>query len=441
LKVAYYSPSVATTYVGGIETFVREMSTRLCQAGIQVSVITGLGEISPDFRPFQAYFSNLHYLPFLRRYRMGNDRLRRFATRLGHELTPYTLESYSMMPFGAFHFAIHSYDIVAVHAFGDIFLRFCTGRTPFILHYHGGYVSSLHATLLQQLPIFCIIACSKYLEQRLRRLGIECRIEWVHNGVDTNFFRPDAGLREWARKHIGVGDRKMMLYVGRFAPEKDVERAIKALALIREKIGTCLVVVGSGPLKDSYIDLARRLGVLHDLIVAENIPQSLLPAYYNAADVFVLPSPMEPFGIVLVEAQACGLPIVASNSGGVPEAVIDGETGMLFEAGSQEALTSNLLKLLLSDEKRNEMGLKGRQKGCHLDYLRPRSNEDHPRPVGVHCSCLELNYVASPLDIVFAPCSLNRCRGYSISCEHGVKRSPDNSSILTRPMELLGWMM
>lgn len=361
MKVAYYSPSVATTYVGGIETFVREISARLCQSGIKVSIITGFGEISPDFRLFQENVSKVHYLPFLRRYRLGNDRLQRFAARLGHELTPYTLESYSMMPFGAFHFATHSYDIVAVHAFGDLFLRFCTGQTPFILHFHGGYVSPLHISLLRRLPIFCIITCSRYLREYLRCLGVECRIEWVHNGVDTNLFKPDARLRELTRKHLGIGNRKMILYVGRFAPEKEVEFAIRALTSVRKGIEACLVIVGSGPLKGYYVELARRLGVLSNLIVADSVPHDQLPAYYNAADLFVLPSSRETFGIVLVEAQACGLPVVAANSSGIPEAVIDGETGMLFEAGSQEALSLNILSLLLSDDRRNEMGLKGRQ--------------------------------------------------------------------------------
>jgi len=153
----------------------------------------------------------------------------------------------------------------------------------------------------------------------------------------------------------------MILYAGRFTPEKEVELAIHALASIRKSVEACLVVVGSGPLKDSYIRLARRLGVSSDLIVLEGVSQRLLLAYYNAADVFVLPCSRETFGIVLVEAQACGLPVVAANSGGVPEVVRDGQTGLLFEAGSQKALVSSLLNILLSDNRREEMGLKGRQ--------------------------------------------------------------------------------
>ncbi|MGQ9514818.1 MAG: glycosyltransferase family 4 protein [Thermoproteota archaeon] len=361
MKVAYYSPSAATTQVGGIETFVREVSARLCQAGVKVSIITGLGEISSDFRLFQASISNVYYLPFLRRYKICNDIICRFTARIGHELTPYALESYTMMPFGAFHFITHSYDIIAVHGFGDLFLRFCTGQTPFILHYQGGYVSPLHLSFLKRLPIFCIITCSNYLKKYLHYLGAECRIEWVHNGVDANLFKPDTSLRESTRNLLGIGNRKMMLYVGRFAPEKEVELAIHALALVRKNIEACLVLVGSGPLRSYYLELARKLGVLSNLIVVDSIPHNQLPSYYNAADLFILPSSREPFGIALVEAQACGLPVVAANSGGIPEVVKDGETGILFEAGLHEALASNLLTLLQSKTRMEDMGFKSRK--------------------------------------------------------------------------------
>jgi glycosyltransferase involved in cell wall biosynthesis len=361
LRVAYYSPSAATTHVGGVETFVREISACLSQIGVQVSIITGLGEISPNFIPFQSCFSNIYYLPFLQRYLRGNNMVCRVASKLGHEITPYTVESYSMIPLGTIHFVTHSYDIIAVHGLSDLFLRLCTGRTPFIFHYHGGHISPFHIAFLKRLPIFCIITCSSYLQSKLQELGIKCHIEQVHNGVDPNFFRPDVKLREWARESLGIGNRKMILYAGRFTPEKEVELAIYALASIRKSVEACLVVVGSGPLKDSYIRLARRLGVSSDLIVLEGVSQRLLLSYYNAADVFVLPCSRETFGIVLVEAQACGLPVVAANSGGVPEVVRDGQTGLLFEAGSQKALASSLLNILLSDNRREEMGLKGRQ--------------------------------------------------------------------------------
>ena len=126
--------------------------------------------------------------------------------------------------------------------------------------------------------------------------------------------------------------------------------------------------MGVGPLKRELETLAEKLGVSEQVIFAGKVSFEDLPAYYNAATVFAMPArtrgrglDVEGLGIVYLEAQACGVPVVAGNSGGAPETVIDGETGIVVDGGSRSSITAGLLEILDNPQRAAAMGCRGRE--------------------------------------------------------------------------------
>ncbi len=189
------------------------------------------------------------------------------------------------------------------------------------------------------------------------------RIALVPPGVDHAFFSP--GSRAGARRALGMGADPVLLFVGRVQPLKGLDVAIEALAGVRRRHpGARLVVVGgpSGPAGADELArchvLAQRLGVSDALQWVAPQPHHLLSSYYRAADVVVVPSRSESFGLVALEAAACGVPVVASAVGGLTTVVAPGVTGELI-ASRDAAAFGRAITALLDDPVR--AALLGRQ--------------------------------------------------------------------------------
>ena len=161
------------------------------------------------------------------------------------------------------------------------------------------------------------------------------RIELVPPGVDHAFFSP--GDRAGARTALGFDDRPTLLFVGRIQPLKGLSIAVRALAEL-DASDARLVVVGGpsgteGPGElESVRSLIAELGVADRVQLVEPRPHHLLSTYYRAADVVLVPSRSESFGLVALEAAACGIPVVAASVGGLRMLVDDGVTGYLVDS-------------------------------------------------------------------------------------------------------------
>ena len=172
-------------------------------------------------------------------------------------------------------------------------------------------------------------------EQLVRLYGADpARIEIVPQGVDAEVFTP--GDRDAAKRALGVAGRPTLLFAGRIQQLKGADLAVRALALLRDQRSVLLVVGGpSGP--GGEAELARLHALVDDLGLGARVrfvppqPHELLATYYRAADVCVVPSRSESFGLVALEAAACGTPVVASNVGGLSIVVDHGTTGFLVE--------------------------------------------------------------------------------------------------------------
>ena len=185
------------------------------------------------------------------------------------------------------------------------------------------------------------------------------RIEILTPGVDRTLFTP--GSSRQARKALGLGDYPILLFVGRIQALKGLDLAIEALAASRNSDAR-LVIVG-GPSGDegleTYGDLIARIE-RHNLnkrvIFVEPQPHHLLPTYYRAADVCLVPSRSESFGLVALEAAACGTPVVASDVGGLRDNVINGVTGLLVNERDHRVFADSVDRLIDHPKTCNEMG-------------------------------------------------------------------------------------
>lgn len=175
------------------------------------------------------------------------------------------------------------------------------------------------------------------------------RIEIVAPGVEHAFFSP--GDRRGARAALGLGDHPILLFVGRIQPLKGLQVAVGALAALHRPDAELVVVGGpSGADGDAelaaVLALADRLGVAHQLRFVAPQPHHLLSTYYRSADVVLVPSRSESFGLVALEAGACGIPVVAAAVGGLRTLVDHGRTGYLVERRDPDAFAAPVQRLL-----------------------------------------------------------------------------------------------
>ena len=181
----------------------------------------------------------------------------------------------------------------------------------------------------------------------------------VPMGVDLGLFRPHARLE--ARAMLGIGrDERVLLSVGRIEPFKGTDVLVRAVALMQERVR--MLVVGGREDEPGVAWLrneAHANGVSNLLDWRAAVAQSDLPAYYAAADICVVPSLHEMFGLVALEAMACGTPVVASDAGGLRELVRHSETGLLCKPGDAVALAEALDALLGDASLAERMGVKG----------------------------------------------------------------------------------
>ncbi|MHB9862424.1 glycosyltransferase family 4 protein [Streptomyces sp. YIM S03343] len=186
-------------------------------------------------------------------------------------------------------------------------------------------------------------------------------------GVDEKVFHPGSGGDE-VRARLGLTDRPVVVCVSRLVPRKGQDTLIRAMpAVLAAEPDAVLLIVGGGPYEKDLRVLAVETGVAASVRFTGAVPWSELPAHYGAGDVFAMPCrtrrgglDVEGLGIVYLEASATGLPVVAGDSGGAPDAVLDGETGWVVRGVSVEDTADRITTLLADPELRRNMGERGR---------------------------------------------------------------------------------
>jgi phosphatidyl-myo-inositol dimannoside synthase len=219
-----------------------------------------------------------------------------------------------------------------------------------------------------------VVANSQWTREQaqtvLRELGLDPLAENVRVvplGTDPEQFRPGVDTREVRARHRLEGER-WVLSVARLEPYKGIDTVLRALAQVR-KAGHDVgyIVVGTGKKREVYRRLAEELGVADSVRFVGTVSDKELPALYNVAEVYLgvsrrgEGSRVEGFGIALAEASACGVPVVAGRSGGLAEAVQDGETGFVVDPEDPAAVAQALTRLLSDQLLARRLGQAGRK--------------------------------------------------------------------------------
>ena len=208
-------------------------------------------------------------------------------------------------------------------------------------------------------------------EYTLRRLRAACGPQTTFarlpSGVDAVEFSPSADGAMVRARH-GLACRPVVVCVSRLVARKGQDVLIQALPAIKRRVpDVALLIVGGGPYRDHLERLVREGGLERDVVLTGSVPRAELAAHYAAGDVFAMPCrsrrrglEVEGLGIVYLEANACGLPVVAGDSGGAPDAVLEGETGHVVDGRDVSAVAEHVSGLLEDDERRRAMGEAGR---------------------------------------------------------------------------------
>ena len=186
-------------------------------------------------------------------------------------------------------------------------------------------------------------------------------------GIDTDHFTPTDSSE--LKSELGLSDKKVIVSVGRLVHRKGQDVLIEAMPhLLKEIPDAHLVLIGEGPYRGYLETRVKNLGIDSQVTFIGRITYVDLPRYICLGEVFVMPSrsrlaglEVEGLGIVYLEASACGLPVIAGNSGGAPDAVVQGVTGLVVNGKDQQAVATSIATLLNDQEKAREMGRKGRE--------------------------------------------------------------------------------
>jgi phosphatidylinositol alpha-1,6-mannosyltransferase len=206
------------------------------------------------------------------------------------------------------------------------------------------------------------------------------QVRLLHPGVDTKRFIPAPRDHE-IRSLLGWDDRTVLLTVGRLQKRKGHDMLIRALPAIRERVPNALyAIVGDGDQRNHLQSIAEATGVANHVRFIAEVPDEHVLHCYQQCDLFVLPNravgrDVEGFGMVLLEAQACGKPVLAGASGGTAETMLVGRTGRIVPCEAPEPLATAVIEMLTDPLRLEEMGKRGRQWVCERFDWEPLTHE------------------------------------------------------------------
>jgi len=269
-----------------------------------------------------------------------------------------------------------THDIITAHAFHEGWLHIRnnilkneSSYNNYILYRSIRYLSPTNRTILtiekynyKKNHYKRLISISNYMKYQMvtyNNIPTE-DIVVIPNGIDCNKFKPDNLRRRTTRKTLNLDDDDiLLLFSGNDFDKKGVKFLISAFRLIKTK-NVKLVITGRDRKMQYYKQLISKLGLNDKIVIKGFVPE--IRDYYNAADIFVFPTLYEPFGLVITEALATGLPVITSKSAGAAELITDGFEGLLLnDPTNSEEIAEKICVLLENEKMRTQMGKNGRE--------------------------------------------------------------------------------
>ena len=343
-------------HMGGIEKVSYEQSKRLTESGYEIDVLTS-----------KIGGQNEHPAKGIRVVTYPSIKL---AERFGVPYPIPTIKAYKK-----FAQVISKCDLV--HAHGHVYMSSCLAgklakkyKKPFIVTQHNTFIDyQSWLNIMEKMNDFIIgksvlkhadriLTVSKETMKYVLKLGADkSKTSVIYNGVDTNRFH--SVKKGESRKKLGLPkERRIIFSVRRLVYKNGVDTLIESAHLVaRDNPDVLFVVVGKGPSRKLIEDRIKELGIENNIKLTGFVQDELLPVYYDAADYFVLPSASgEGLPLVLFEAMACGLPVIATTVGGTPEIINHLKNGVLVPPKNPEAIAEALLKLLAEEELGKSIG-------------------------------------------------------------------------------------
>jgi N-acetyl-alpha-D-glucosaminyl L-malate synthase BshA len=196
----------------------------------------------------------------------------------------------------------------------------------------------------------------------MQQLGIQNRIDVVPNFIDPSRYeqaKSSPGARRWAKP----GER-ILVHISNFRPLKRVIDVVDVFLRLREHVPCRLLMVGDGPERGRVEQHCRDTDACNSITFIGSLP--LIEEVLVGADLFILPSETESFGLAALEALSCEVPVIATDIGGLPEVVIHGENGYLHEVGDVEAMAASASELLRDEPRRKAFGAAGRRRAVEV---------------------------------------------------------------------------
>ncbi|WGI17648.1 glycosyltransferase family 4 protein [Methanonatronarchaeum sp. AMET-Sl] len=344
MKILRVAGDIYPEVVGGVGLHVHEMSKMQSEMGHDVTVLSKKTGEKPN-REFRDGYELYRYDPDIELF--GNP--------------------ISLNVFNRLRSCVGDFDVVHAHSH----LFFTTNLTAFLSKFRETpLVITNHGLESQTAPLWfsnlynktlgrwtfrqadAIITYSKEEKQKIRELGIKNKIETIHNGINTDTFKP---LNQ-------VEEKNQILWVGRFQPGKGVKHLIKAFKQLKNKgyKNLKLKMVGEGPLKKEIIKKTKKHGLDQSIIFKDFTPNKEMPQLYNESKAFILPSLTEGVPRTVLESLSCGTPVITTNLPQLKQ-IVNG-CGYMVHKKNPHQLAEKTSKLLNNETKRNKFKENGRKK-------------------------------------------------------------------------------
>ncbi|MDY6795317.1 MAG: glycosyltransferase family 4 protein [Actinomycetota bacterium] len=353
MKILLLSWEYPPRIIGGLGTHVHQLAVNLARLGANVHVITKDVENAPDYEEIDDV--HIHRVP-LYAPRIPQDEwvpwTLQFNVALLEKAIPLINERIGKVQ------VIHAHDWLVAHA--GIALKHAY-RIPLVATIHateyGRHQRNLPegmSRIIHQIEWWLTfesvrtICCSNYMRDevvKIFELPFD-KVSVIPNGIEYKLFQIDPD-EERIRKRFIEPDSRMVFFVGRLVYEKGVQTVIEAMPKILEEVPDIrFLVAGTGPHVRALQAMIEEFGLDHKIKMLGFVDMDVLVKFYKCADLTVVPSLYEPFGMVVLEAMVAGCPVIVAETGGLKEIVVHEETGLCFRPGNSDSLAQAIIRVL-----------------------------------------------------------------------------------------------